>query len=118
MHIHMTQFQMIDRRRWPLQGGAVAGFDLATGGTPVALEVPKPGRPIDPTAAGMKDTWLIQPGEWVSVLGHFAGACGSFMHHCHILDHEDATMMRPFVVLPRELMTFHTGHGSTHDRPA
>lgn len=36
----------------------------------------------------MKDTYLIKPGEWVKLLGDFTGATGSFMYHCHILDHE------------------------------
>lgn len=38
----------------------------------------------------------------------------SFMYHCHILDHEDHTMMRPFVVLPKPLLAFHAGHGGGH----
>jgi spore coat protein A len=28
------------------------------------------------------------------------------MYHCHILEHEDHDMMRPFVVMPAELMSF------------
>ena len=53
-------------------------------------------------------------GEWLSVAGHFEGASGSFMYHCHILDHEDHTMMRPFVVLPSDILAFHRGHGGAH----
>lgn len=37
--------------------------------------------------------------------------CGSYMYHCHIPDHEDHTMMRPFVVLP----ALHAGHGPGGD---
>ena len=57
---------------------------------------------------------MVRAGEWVQVLGHFAGATGSFMYHCHILDHEDHTMMRPFVVLPAPLLALHRGHGGGH----
>lgn len=116
MHIHMTEFQMIARRQWalPRPGGTVPELDLTTGSTRTPLPQPGPGRPIDPVSAGMKDTWVVRAGEWVSVLGHFAGAAGSFMYHCHIMDHEDHTMMRPFVVLPPELMAFHRGHGGGH----
>ena len=116
MHIHMTEFQMISRRQWPVSrpGGTVPEFDLATGTTGTPLPPAGAGRPIDPITQGMKDTWVIKAGEWVQVLGHFEGASGSFMYHCHILDHEDHTMMRPFVVLPEELMAFHRGHGSGH----
>jgi spore coat protein A len=28
------------------------------------------------------------------------------MYHCHILEHEDRDMMRPFVTMPHELMPF------------
>jgi hypothetical protein len=31
---------------------------------------------------------------------------GRFMYHCHILEHEDRDMMRPFVTMPAELMPF------------
>jgi spore coat protein A len=31
------------------------------------------------------------------------------MYHCHILEHEDHDMMRPFVVMPPELMPFMDG---------
>ncbi|MDO5499891.1 MAG: multicopper oxidase domain-containing protein [Propionibacteriaceae bacterium] len=116
MHIHMTEFQMIARRQWPIpnQGGTVPEFDTSTGSTRTPLPVPGPGREIDRGTAGMKDTWVVKAGEWVSVLGHFDGASGSFMYHCHILDHEDFTMMRPFVVLPPELLAFHGAHGDGH----
>ena len=116
MHIHMTEFQMIARTQWPVPrpGGTVEQFDLVAGTTRTPLPPAEPGRPIDLIAQGMKDTWVIKAGEWVQVLGHFEGASGSFMYHCHILDHEDHTMMRPFVVLPEGLMAFHRGHGGGH----
>ena len=31
---------------------------------------------------------------------------GRYMYHCHILEHEDRDMMRPFVTMPAELMRF------------
>lgn len=115
IHIHMTEFQMINRRQWPIgPGNSIPQFDPATGTTREPLPTPGPGRPITAIDAGMKDTWVLKAGEWVSVLGHFDGAAGSFMYHCHIMDHEDHTMMRPFVVLPPDLMAFHRGHGGGH----
>lgn len=116
MHIHMTEFQMIARRQFPITrpGGNVPQYDASTASTSSPLPVPGPGRPIDPMTAGMKDTWVLKAGEWVSVLGDFSGATGSFMYHCHILDHEDHTMMRPFVVLPSDILAFHRGHGGAH----
>lgn len=114
LHIHMTDFQMISRRQWEVENGAVKGFDKELAATPAPLPTPAPGRAIDAIDAGQKDTWVIKSGEWVSTLGQFAGATGSFMYHCHILDHEDHTMMRPFVVLPKSILAFHTGHAGGH----
>ena len=36
------------------------------------------------------------------------------MYHCHILDHEDEGMMRPFVVHPPEVARFHVHPGGGH----
>jgi len=41
-------------------------------------------------------------------------ACVS-RYHCHILEHEDHDMMRPFVVMPAELMPFMDMHTSRED---
>lgn len=114
MHIHMTTFQMLSRRTLTLTADGTPLFDTASGSTTVPLPVLLPGPAIDPILAGTKDTYLVDPGEWVSVLGHFDGAAGSFMYHCHILDHEDHTMMRPFVVLPPDVLAFHGAHGGGH----
>ena len=45
----------------------------------------------------------VHAGDWVSVAGQFVQGTGAFMYHCHILDHEDDGMMRPFVVQPAEV---------------
>lgn len=106
MHIHMTEFQWMSRRRWP---GLL--FDPANSHNIVKpLPVPT-SEPIPDYAQGDKETFLVKANEWVSVLGRFEGANGSFMYHCHILDHEDHTMMRPFVVLPPGILSFHGPHG-------
>jgi hypothetical protein len=36
----------------------------------------------------------------------FTTCSGRYMYHCHILEHEDLDMMRPFVTMPAELMPF------------
>ncbi|MFL6127314.1 multicopper oxidase family protein, partial [Actinophytocola sp.] len=88
MHIHMAQFQLLTRRQFPLTAGAVTGFDVAVGGTTAPVAVPGAGRAIEQYEEGWKDTFQVQAGEWITVAGHFAGATGEFMYHCHILDHE------------------------------
>jgi o-aminophenol oxidase len=116
IHIHMSQFQLLTRRNLPQTGGNVTGFDVAVGGTTAPLPAPGPGlRPIQRYEEGWKDVFQVQAGEWVTVAGQFAGATGEFMYHCHILDHEDEGMMRPFVVHPPEVARFHTHPGHGHD---
>jgi FtsP/CotA-like multicopper oxidase with cupredoxin domain len=117
IHIHMSQFQLLTRRNLPQAGGTATGFDVAVGGTTAPLPPPGAGlRPIQKYEEGWKDVFQVQAGEWVTVAGQFAGATGEFMYHCHILDHEDEGMMRPFVVHPPEVARFHVhpGHGHEH----
>ncbi|GAB2675890.1 multicopper oxidase domain-containing protein [Saccharopolyspora gloriosae] len=107
MHIHLVQFQVAARR------GFTPDFDVALGGT----TTPAAGFtdiPLEQHERGRKDTIAVAAGEWVSVLGRFGESTGQFMYHCHILDHEDEGMMRPFVVHPAEVADFHPhrgGHG-------
>ena len=56
------------------------------------------GKPATGTDLGWKDTFLVQPGETVRVIGDFSSAEGDYMYHCHILEHEDAGMMGYFRV--------------------
>lgn len=121
IHIHMSQFQMLTRRRYPLtQGttGNVIGFDVEKGGTTAPLAAPGDGPPIQKHEEGWKDVFQVLPGEWVTVAGEFTGATGQFMYHCHILDHEDEGMMRPFVVHPPEVARFHVHPGGAHPHEA
>ena len=47
----------------------------------------------------MKDTVQVNPGEVVSIAATFDNL-GMFPIHCHILEHEENDMMRPFEVVP------------------
>jgi FtsP/CotA-like multicopper oxidase with cupredoxin domain len=44
--------------------------------------------------------------EIVEIAVRFTTYSGRYMYHCHILEHEDRDMMRPFVPMPAELMPF------------
>jgi FtsP/CotA-like multicopper oxidase with cupredoxin domain len=57
--------------------------------------------PVDPDQTGPKDTVRINPGEMIGVAMKFSPFCGKYMYHCHILEHEDHDMMRPFVIVPK-----------------
>lgn len=45
---------------------------------------------------GWKDTVLVMPGERVRVLVRFEDFTGTYLYHCHNLEHEDAGMMRNY----------------------
>ena len=65
---------------------------LKFGGTSVAgSNFPLPGE------TGFKDTVISYPGEITRVQARFDKA-GLFVWHCHIVEHEDNEMMRPYEV--------------------
>jgi FtsP/CotA-like multicopper oxidase with cupredoxin domain len=112
-HIHMARFQLLSRRTYT----DLKAFDVAAGGTTTPLPVPTEGPQIESYEKGWKDTFQLRQGEWLTIAGQFEGATGEFMYHCHILDHEDEGMMRPFIVHPPEIARFHmhsggSGHGA------
>ncbi|MFI7011165.1 O-aminophenol oxidase PhsA [Streptomyces sp. NPDC050145] len=112
MHIHLADFQILGRDVYD-----VSGFDVTTGGTAKPVR-PEPGGavPVPPNEQGYKDVFRALPGQMLRVMGRFDGAYGRFMYHCHLLEHEDMGMMRPFVVMPKEALKFDhgAGHGGDH----
>ncbi|MDO9300815.1 MAG: multicopper oxidase domain-containing protein, partial [Anaerolineales bacterium] len=80
MHIHGVQFQVLSRQ--PPRGNDSVYQDLSAGF-------------VDD---GWKDTVLVMPGEKVQVLVRFENYAGTFLYHCHNLEHEDAGMMRNYKV--------------------
>jgi spore coat protein A len=81
IHIHLVQFQVVGREAI---GG---GSSVAGQNTPL------------PTENGFKDTVIAYPGEITRVQATFDKA-GLFVWHCHIVEHEDNEMMRPYRVGP------------------
>ncbi|WP_225336500.1 multicopper oxidase family protein [Halomicrobium urmianum] len=63
------------------------------------------GRGEDGTAApapnerGPKDVVRVDPGETVRVVTEFGDFTGTYPWHCHVLEHEEQGMMRPFEVV-------------------
>ena len=94
MHVHLVQFQALRRDRYNTEG-----FDAASGRSvaPVAFAAQDA---LDANELGWKDTVRVNPGEMVTIAATFEGYTGRYMYHCHILEHEDHDMMRPFVVMP------------------
>lgn len=44
----------------------------------------------------VKETWYLAPGDEVAVDITFADHVGTFVFHCHVLEHEDESMMSQF----------------------
>jgi len=59
------------------------------------------GEASPPEAAemGWKDTVRATPGACTRIIVNFSGYVGRYVWHCHILEHEDNEMMRPYDVI-------------------
>jgi spore coat protein A, manganese oxidase len=140
IHLHLTQFQVLDRQK--IKSAAYLGAvnpDLpyafpdhpsaaASGvqGSDGAVAPPDPtpfliGNPIRPNAneTGWKDTVQTYPGQVTRILVPFGGTAaglsaaftgdpvtgpqrfvGTYVWHCHILEHEENDMMQPYRIVP------------------
>lgn len=58
------------------------------------------GEPPPPWEDALKETWLIAPGETISLRTTFTDHLGTYVFHCHMLEHEDLAMMAQFEVQP------------------
>ena len=57
------------------------------------------GAPPPPYEAGLKETFLLDPGEYITVAAKFSDHLGRYVIHCHMLDHEDGGMMASWEVV-------------------
>jgi spore coat protein A len=89
IHLHLVRFQILDRRRFETST-YMSKRELKFTGEPV---------PPDPSEAGWKDTVRAEPGMATRIIVHFEGYAGRYVWHCHILEHEDNEMMRPYQVV-------------------
>jgi FtsP/CotA-like multicopper oxidase with cupredoxin domain len=62
------------------------------------------GTPVSPAETGWKDTVQMHPGELTRIRMRFDlkdySAPQDYVYHCHILEHESNSMMRPYRVVP------------------
>jgi spore coat protein A len=91
VYLHLVQFQVINRE----------AFDLAAyvPGVPSTLHLSGVRQSPADNEKGWKDTVQSPTGMVTRVIAKFDLA-GSYVWHCHILEHEDHEMMRPLVVVP------------------
>ena len=119
IHVHLVQFQLV--RRQALNVSAYQAEWTALNGNPplnhATVNVPSLdpyllGTPTDPTPSeqAWKDTIIVNSGEavvirlrWTEQNGNpfsFDATAGpGYVWHCHILEHEDNEMMRPYMVV-------------------
>jgi FtsP/CotA-like multicopper oxidase with cupredoxin domain len=74
IHLHLVQFQVVDRQ--PFSGAPY---------------------PVEAWETGWKDTVIAYPGEITRIKARF-DIEGLYVWHCHIVEHEDNEMMRPYYV--------------------
>src|SRR5215471_4576548 len=90
IHLHMVRFQLLDRRP----------FDLAVYQLTRKVVFTGPPTELPPGELGWKDTVRLDTLTVTRIIAKFAGYAGRYVWHCHMLEHEDNEMMRPFVVRP------------------
>jgi spore coat protein A len=76
LHIHHVQFEIVER-----------------------VDAQGVSRGPETWETGTKDTMISYPGEIIRIKARFDRA-GQYVWHCHILEHEDNEMMRPYAVGP------------------
>ena len=89
IHLHLVRFQLLDRRRyepWLYQkNGEIRYLGAAM--------------PPEPSEAGWKDTVRVDSRTITRIIVPFEGFAGRYVWHCHILEHEDNEMMRPYEIV-------------------
>jgi spore coat protein A len=90
IHLHLVKFQILDRRRFEPSDWSLHSTLRFTGSAV----------PPAPNELGWKDTVRADPHMVTRIIVRFDGWPGKYVWHCHILEHEDNEMMRPYEVLP------------------
>lgn len=90
IHLHLVQFQILDRRAFDVKHYKKTGRLHFTG----------PPIPAHPQEHGWKDMVRTPPDHVTRIIVPFFPYTGQYVWHCHMLEHEDYEMMRPYRVLP------------------
>jgi FtsP/CotA-like multicopper oxidase with cupredoxin domain len=91
IHVHELLFQVIDRQ--PIV--------IDEDNQQVRLAPASSPRSPEPAEMGWKDTVIAYPAEVTRVRLRFETA-GQYVWHCHIVEHEDNEMMRPYRIGPAQ----------------
>jgi spore coat protein A len=107
MHHHLVTFQVIGRT--PFDAAAYEDAYEGPNGVPGGIDptpfATGPMLPHDPGERGFKDTVKANPGYFTTIRARYELPDGvvapqTYVYHCHIVEHEDNDMMRPFTVEP------------------
>ncbi len=114
MHTHLFSFRVMGRYNFDVKGYAAA-FGAANGVPQQDVATLAPYlksklMPPDPTETGLKETVKANPGQVTVVRAKFippsTAVVGGklttqkYVHHCHIVEHEDNDMMERVLVQP------------------
>jgi len=91
IHLHLVRFQILDRRAFDEPLYYASGQIRYTG----------PVVPPESHEAGWKDTIRAHSRMITRIIVRFEGYTGRYVWHCHVLEHEDNEMMRPYEILPK-----------------
>ena len=89
IHLHLVRFQILDRRP----------FDVFTYLNDRELRYTAAAVPPEANEAGWKDVVRAEPRMVTRIIVRFEGFAGRYVWHCHVLEHEDFEMMRPYEVV-------------------
>jgi FtsP/CotA-like multicopper oxidase with cupredoxin domain len=70
LHLHLVQFRILERN----------------------------GQPPGPAETGLKDTVMLMPGETVKIQATFNTYHGTYLYHCHLIDHAAMGMMAQYKI--------------------
>jgi FtsP/CotA-like multicopper oxidase with cupredoxin domain len=90
MHVHEVTFEVVNRQPLELTEDGETATPVQFAGDP---------RPPEAWESGFKDTVIAYPGEVTRIRAKF-NKPGTFVWHCHIVEHEDNEMMRPYRIGP------------------
>ena len=90
IHIHELAFEVVDRQAIFIVNEATQEVQVVPGSVPTGPE---------PWETGFKDTVIAYPEQVTRVKATFETE-GQFVWHCHIVEHEDNEMMRPYHIGP------------------
>jgi spore coat protein A len=99
IHLHEILFSVLNRQPISFDHKSVMSTCVSTI-PPFPVRLKGNARPSELYERGFKDTVITYPGEVTRIAADFTTANpGRFVWHCHILEHEDHEMMRPYDIV-------------------